>query len=268
MQLFALDDTSLLIATQAHSHRPYQCPECGGTVFLRQGSHTQPHFYHKSRPLICRQHRKSPLHLLAQEVLLTLLPQGEAIMEYRVPGSSRIADVAWLPQHIVFEIQCSPIALDEVEARIADYRFHGFFVVWILHEGRFNQKRLSAAEQLLRNEHTCYYFRKAGNKQMFFYDQWDVSILNTRRFKGPPLRVLLSKPIAPPSHLPVQRPLCFQGDLLDELSRQPPATLEYLTKRRESFTRRLFLKGLRIQVKQLYIRLLDRMITHFSQRFP
>ena len=61
----------------------------------------------------------SPTHKIVQETLLSILPH--ASLEHRFPSIGRIADVALLPEKIIFEIQCSLISISEVEKRITDY---------------------------------------------------------------------------------------------------------------------------------------------------
>src|SRR5687767_12314803 len=156
MQIHALDETTRIVtARQAIRHRTYYCFECQEAVKVRQGLHRQAHFYHLSPNRHCSQHRKSAIHLQLQQRFLHLLPPGECQLERPFKRIHRIADVVWEPQKIVFEIQCSPISLEEVQKRNADYASLGYQVVWILHTKTFNQQRLSAAELYLRTT-PCY----------------------------------------------------------------------------------------------------------------
>lgn len=77
-------------------------------------------------------------------------------MEVSFPDVSRIADIAWEPQKIVFEVQCAAITPEEVLARNADYGSIGYRVIWILHTDRYGKGMLSPAEQVLRGS-THYY---------------------------------------------------------------------------------------------------------------
>src|SRR6267154_4270196 len=107
MQLYALDITTPVLASNAERNKNYICPECLSSVRVRGGPARQTHFYHLSLPKQCRQHEKSPEHLQMQLKLLDLLG-FDAQMEYHFPTIQRIADVAWTSKKIVFEIQCSP----------------------------------------------------------------------------------------------------------------------------------------------------------------
>ncbi len=151
MQLYAFDtDGSLVFAKQALRQVNYFCPECKGLLHLRGGFHRQNHFYHLETTPACRQSGKSAEHLHTQLYLLNQLPENECILERRFPEINRIADVAWEPKRIIFEIQCSPISVEEILQRNRDYQSVGFEVVWILHDKRFNQKLLSGAEHFLQ----------------------------------------------------------------------------------------------------------------------
>lgn len=239
VQLFALDQTYPVLASQAQPRYRYVCPECAEPVFVRKGPHRQAHYYHKDRSLACRQNQKTLEHLQAQLSLFKALQSEEAHLEYRFPSIQRIADVAWLSHKIVFEIQCSPISAEEVLARTADYQSIGFQVVWILHDKRFNKRKLCQAEHVLQSK-TCYYTNYSKNGLGIFYDQFEVCRGAYRAFKGPPLPISLCDPIYSPH-------LHFKGDLKDQLKgRDPPVW--------QKPPRKI------LHVKQLYMVCLDALI--------
>ncbi len=148
-------------------------------------------------------------HKEIQKKILQLLPEGETRMEKRFPAIHRIADIAWLPQKIIFEVQCSPISLSEIKARKKDYASLGYTLVWILHDRRFNRKWPTLAELFARSG-TCYF-----TNGTHFYDQ--VEILNGRHrlYRGQPLPVNLSVPLNKKNRL------SFLGDAQD-LKAKPP----------------------------------------------
>src|SRR3972149_8130463 len=115
MQFTALEKEIVVFADEARRQHDYSCPECKGNLRLRQGLRRRPHFYHLKKPKTCTQHKKSLTHLLLQYRLLQILPKGEVQIEKRYPSIDRIADVAWEKRKIIFEIQCSPISLEEGE---------------------------------------------------------------------------------------------------------------------------------------------------------
>lgn len=213
MQLIARDKDSICIASQASKGKNYTCPECKALVRLRSGPHKQAHFYHLSVPKECRQHQKSQEHIHLQLLLLERLKQEEAAMEWRFPEIGRIADVAWLNQKYIIEVQCSPITLKEVREREEDYQRIGFQVLWILHEKCFNKKKLSAAEALLRLSPS--YFTNVNDKgRGIIYDQFEVIQNNRRLFKGPPL------PISFPTLSPMTSPISKEDPLMIRLRKK------------------------------------------------
>jgi competence protein CoiA len=174
MQLYALDNKKIIVnADVALRHQDHECLECGKRVRVRGGIHRQNHFYHLEPNRNCRLAGKGMEHLQAQYYFFNHLPAGEVRLEYRFPEIRRIADVAWLPHKIIFEIQYSSISAEEVASRNADYKKMGWEVVWILHDHRYNKKRLSAAEQALRLS-THYFTDMNAEGVGSFYDQFDL----------------------------------------------------------------------------------------------
>lgn len=188
MQLYALEGDSPILASRAEKGKDYLCPECRGTLRVRGGAGRQIHFYHLRAPRSCRQHRKGADHLHLQLRLLELIGQDAAEIESPFPAIGRIADVAWPERKIVYEVQCSPISLEEARQRTADYRSLGYEVVWILHDKQFNQKKLSAAEEFLRGT-PCYFTNIDKLGQGIVYDQFDHVVSDRRHFKGEKLVV-------------------------------------------------------------------------------
>lgn len=190
MQWIALDTPHTPIpAPLAIKQKRYLCPECACPVQLRSGPHRQPHFYHLRANSTCTQHKKSEQHLGLQLFLASRIPVKEMQIERRFPQINRIADVAWEARKIVFEIQCSPMTCAEAENRCRDYRSIGWEILWILSDARFNKRRLSAAENYLRQE-TSYFFH--WSKQPLIsriYDQCEIVKGFRRVYKGPPIPI-------------------------------------------------------------------------------
>lgn len=149
----------------------------------------------KTKPFLYRQARKLGDHRLIQERLKTLLPPNEAQIESPFPKLRRIADLAWATEKIIFEVQCSPISLEEVLLRNADYARAGYAVIWILHDTSFNQKHLSAAEVFLRGRVT-YFVHIGKNGEILIYDQQEKILKSQRLFKGFSLPIPLKKPFS------------------------------------------------------------------------
>ena len=194
MQIGALDSSDTLIfAENANKHQDYQCVECRQTVRLRRGIHRKAHYYHIQPNRICKQHAKGMPHLMLQQFLQNILPDGEAELECQFASISRIADVVWHPKKLIYEIQCSPISAEEIKARNQSYASVGYQVVWIFHDERYNQYRLSSAEQSLIDQ-PHYYSDMNDQGEGKIYDQFSI-IANGRRVQRlPALSIDLSTP--------------------------------------------------------------------------
>jgi competence CoiA-like predicted nuclease len=206
MQYFAIDTTEeMLPAHLAEKGRNYFCPECGGTVRKRRSSKKRAHFYHLRDPKTRHQREKSPAHLAIQHHLFSLFPPGIAFLEHRFKEISRIADVAVPTKGLLFEIQCSPITLQEVEKRKNDYAALGLQIVWILHDKLFNKRTRSLVEETLRKG-PCYY---TDGKS--FYDQADLFDHKRRLYRSVPYPIDLTRPQI--NTLATSRTLYFIGDV-------------------------------------------------------
>lgn len=244
MQLYALNQAKQLIfADHAVKQTDYICIECQGVVRARGGMHRQNHYYHLKPNLSCHLSSKSMIHIQTQAYFKKKLPDHECVLERRFPEIDRIADVVWLPQKLIFEIQCSSISAQEVQNRNRDYARLGFQVVWILHDNRFNQSRLSAAESFLRKS-PVYFTNIDVNGNGMVYDQFDHFEKGYRSHRLPALAIALEARCGVSSRiekstraaLPLlvqQRlnvwPVYFSGDLID-LCLLATAPLEYIQK--------------------------------------
>jgi competence protein CoiA len=137
--------------------------------------------------------------------------------------------VAWHPKKLIFEIQCSPISKEEVKQRNANYTSLGYQVVWIFHDQRYNQSRLSAAELLLHN-HPHYFSDMNGEGIGKIYDQFSIISQGKRQQRLPLLPIDLSSPqYVPRKRFKIHRllkprlntwPLSFSGDAIHSFSNQ------------------------------------------------
>ncbi len=251
MQLYALDKSSLVLASHAVRDRSYICPECHGFVRIRGGGRRQIHFYHARRPASCRQHGKSLAHLQIQLHLKSLI--ANLTLEKRF--ENRIADAHWAEEKIVFEIQCSPISLAEAKKRCEDYLKLGFTPVWILHDRRFNRFKLTPAEVYLRTQTTTFYTDGRA-----IYDQFDVCQDFRRVFRGPKIFVNLTLPQKKPIKPLFSRnwPLSFRGDLFDRADDQH---LDHLRKIEKRYQKKQRWKKWKRAYKFLIYRLLEQTST-------
>ncbi|MCH9621166.1 MAG: hypothetical protein S4CHLAM20_05820 [Chlamydiia bacterium] len=150
---------------------------------------------------------QSHLHLAVQKKVESLLFSEHLYLEYKI--KNRRADIFWEKQNVIFEIQCSPISLQEVKERTHDYESQGLRVIWILHQKTFNKKTLSEAELFLRKRKKAYYTNISQHGQGIIYDQEEAINLSDERIcRSRPLEIDLSTPV----HTPLKR-LYFKGDL-------------------------------------------------------
>ena len=221
MQIYAWDKSQRLIhSCKALKHTDYQCIECNSPVRLRKGIHRHPHFYHLSTTRSCRLNGKSMEHLQVQYYLQKLLPEGECFLEYRFPEISRIADVLWRTQKIVFEVQCSPIDAIEVAKRNEDYRRLGLQVIWILHTENFDKSWLCGAEIYLQGAH-FYYSNINADGNGVIYDRHEIFSKGLRTLLSEKFSVNLNKSIVvkdvPKALKMNHRLICFEGDRVDRV---------------------------------------------------
>lgn len=165
----------------------------------------------------------SPTHKIVQKTLLSILPH--ASLEHRFSSIGRIADVALLPEKIIFEIQCSLISISEVEKRTADYASLGFSIIWILHHQTFNKWRAAPVELFLRKFYPCYFTSITPHGLGFIYDQLEFFDSLQRTYKGSPLMIESFLPLSlkkmqknfPRILKDKKSPLYLPGDLTDHL---------------------------------------------------
>lgn len=176
MQTCAFDKNHKIIHTKAAiRQQDYYCLECFKIVRLRYGEHRRAHFYHIDPLTYCRQNGKTAQHLELQYYFFNQLPQNDCYLEHRFNSINRIADVVWISQKIIFEIQCSPITGEEVKQRIRDYQSLGYTVIFIFHDKQFNRLCLTAAEAALKQS-LYYYSNFDANGNGTIYDQLSFDI--------------------------------------------------------------------------------------------
>ena len=224
MQLYGLDENHSIPASRAKKGKNYRCPECFNYIRLRSGNLRQPHFFHLGRHLVCRQAQKSAIHLRLQSFVHYLFYSQDAEMEKSFSSIGRIADVACIKEKKIFEIQYSPITLEEAKSRCRDYEELGFVVIWILHENSFNKKKVSPAEKFLRSK-VCYFTNMDEEGRGLIYDQFEKFQGNRRIMRKLCKQVNLREANTLPVELNLSLlflkkraqtwPLYHKGDLID-----------------------------------------------------
>lgn len=235
MQIFAFNEKHQLCSAQeAIGQRDYVCIECNSIVRVRKGAKKIAHFYHLSQANHCFLSRKSLVHIAAQEYFLKHLPEGEAFLEVPFPDIKRIADVVWVNKKLIFEIQCSFIDEVELLARNQDYLSVGYDVIWVLHDKRYNKRRLSSAEVALK-DFPHYYTNINSLGKGLFYDQWSVVNKAVRQYHIGSVPINFNEPLTMegfpfddyPSLLKERQSWkwYFQGDLFYRFSKLSPEAL-------------------------------------------
>ncbi len=106
----------------------YRCPECEGVVILKKGRKVIDHFAHKP-PTDCswasgetRAHLEAKL-LVAKALAGRGLRAEVEFVVNTLPGDRRADVIAWSPngRQIAFELQHTPIDLNEIESRASSY---------------------------------------------------------------------------------------------------------------------------------------------------
>lgn len=170
MQRFALSEKGERVsAEEAVSQVNYVCPECLSLVRLKRGEIKVAHFFHLEEGRACRWKTRCQVHTSIQENIAQRL--GNCTVECFFPEISRIADIAYHPSKVVFEIQVSPISAQEVRARTEDYLRIGWHVIWLLHAEQFGRKKACEAEKALQG--IPHYFTSFFDKEKLCV--WDES---------------------------------------------------------------------------------------------
>jgi competence protein CoiA len=151
-----------------------------------------------------------------------MLAPEPILLEHRFPNIGRIADVFYPSRQIIFEVQVSPISIEEIRARNKDYASLGYDVIWILHDRQFNRVRATSAETFLAT--SPHYFTNINRfGKGFFYDQYSLirfkrRLRRTPRFPVRFKRIYSLKDKQLPSQLPKERKkwsLSVEGDLFN-----------------------------------------------------
>jgi competence protein CoiA len=116
----------------------YRCPKCKGIVVLKKGRKVIDHFAHKPPTECSWATGETRAHLEAKLLVASALTgRGlKAEVEFVVntlPGDRRADVMAWSPKglQIAFELQHTPIDLNEIERRASSYARAGIAQIWI-----------------------------------------------------------------------------------------------------------------------------------------
>jgi len=136
------------LLTWSHEQQLH-CPNCRGVVHVRGGpsKRMQLHFAHQRGECAWSTEGESVRHMRGKLVLAQWLraqfPQATVLLEERLPGPNRIADI--LLRHSdghqqAVEFQCAPLELDEWQMRHAAYRAAEIIDTWIIGSNRLEKQ--------------------------------------------------------------------------------------------------------------------------------
>lgn len=139
---------------QKRAGEQYFCPECGSEVIHHRSASgiVIGHFKHRAGSPYCAYEGESPLHMAIKAQLKDHIsdnyPAGISFIEeeYRGLGGSLRPDVFLKTRRgksIAFEVQVSPITIDEITRRTREYLKKGVHMFWLLpwDASRFYEER-------------------------------------------------------------------------------------------------------------------------------
>lgn len=190
MQRFALTEEGKRVsAEEALSQVNYVCPECLSLVRLKKGEVKVAHFFHLEEGRECRWKTRFQVHTSIQENIAQRL--GNCTVECFFPEISRIADIAYHPSKVVFEIQVSPISAQEVRIRTEDYFRAGWHVIWILHAEQFGKQKACEAEEVFQGipHYFTSFFDRGDREELCVWDDSSFVYKRKRRWFKPISRI-------------------------------------------------------------------------------
>ena len=113
---------------------------------------------------------------------------GPELVKIEHPFPQHFADLYWPEKNLIFEIQCSPLSIQEAIKRNEDYEALGLHVIWILHQKTFNQRVVGATELYLRSR-SAYYTDIYSNNTGMIYDQDELVLGHRRVFRSQRYRI-------------------------------------------------------------------------------
>ncbi len=120
----------------------FTCPVCSSKVILKAGQVKIPHFAHHQDSECPNHQGESEAHLNGKiDIHQWCQQQGyPSTLEFALPEVNQridvVAQISDIP--VAFEYQCSPISLEEFEARTQGMREAGFLPIWIFGESYLN----------------------------------------------------------------------------------------------------------------------------------
>ena len=209
----AIFNHQIISIDEAIKGETYLCPDCHEPLKVKRGLIYRPHFYHIQKKNCTRYNHQE--HLAVQSVIKRLIPSAK--LEVIFPSINRIADIVWEEKKLIFEVQVSPITLQELTDRNYDYASQGYTVVWLFHTKNFNKRKVKPAEKYARSK-IAYYTNINNSGYGTIFDQHLKRRFVTERY---PIDISQPYPTKQLPHHYGRRdwPYFFRGDVLDQIAR-------------------------------------------------
>lgn len=167
------------------NERKLYCPYCHANLIFHAGTQRIYHFKHYHSECTFETEPETVEHLMGKVTIYNWLkgfmvgryPSAIIETEYRIEETNQIADVYFEPKPnvlFVFEIQCSPMRIEEWKRRKQLYRNAGITDIWIFgtkNHFRYNEDREQVIFKSLQNEvnhkERHVYFWDAKNAQLY-----------------------------------------------------------------------------------------------------
>lgn len=154
------------ILKKLSNDRKLFCPYCHANLIFHAGSQRIYHFKHHHSECTHETEPETIDHLMGKATIYNWLkgyivgkyPSAIIETEYRIEETNQIADVYFEPKpniRFVFEIQCSPMQIEEWKRRRKLYRDAGIIDIWIFgtkNHFRFDKDREQVQYKSLQNE--------------------------------------------------------------------------------------------------------------------
>jgi len=126
----------------------------------------------------------SDLHKKLQNFLKTEFFDAIVELEKPFPAICRIADVVFVKEKVVVEIQTSLLRISEMLARQEDYKRVGYSVIWLLHNDVFLNKNRPLITRFFYNK-AAFGFSWGPKNRFIFYDL-DLKQVSLKTLLRPP----------------------------------------------------------------------------------
>ncbi|MDR3156321.1 MAG: hypothetical protein LBT69_00140 [Lactobacillales bacterium] len=164
----ALDETEkfVIASEKLDKNQNFLCPVCRKSVQLKMGTHSRPHFAHFTKSIHTKKREgETNEHREGKETLYYWSRQKTEInveLEPYISSIDQRPDVL-IESKLAFEIQCSPISIQQLTKRCVEYQKIGISPIWFCGKKLHINEKLSDLNRALMN-----YAKNIG----FYY--WEI----------------------------------------------------------------------------------------------